>query len=514
MSVNSPAPGARHYNSAAIRQSLLHFMLGKGFAAISTLLVLVIIVRELSLPEFGAYTSLHALTLIIGLLSSLGIPQVLHRFLPELRTQQNYRAMYRLLTRGIALRALSYAAFCVLLLPVLDLIGSAFKLDSWLAIMPLYLLVGFLRVNAAFTAQALESLLWQRDAQYSLATGAIVKLLMTVYLAASDSLNLANFVWAECLSEATSFCMLFLFMSYRWLRDADREMGDDEVLHQDRDRYLRFAGWCYLQNVTSVFYGSAPNRLFVAYFLSAEFIAVFGVIDRLIDFAKRYEPLHLFIGLIRPVLLSRYSQNRDFDQLVRLGNLILLANFILLFVPFVLLVVAGDELLSLLSDGKYVDVKWIAAAFYLALMITSVTNLLDVLVKAVEHNRVYMFANVLLSGSLLLAIPLIATLDLWAVMIANVVGLACSLTIVNRYLVKREFHYHYPWYKTAVLTGLFAAATGVGLLLAQTGMNAIIAAVIGSVLYLVLLLFFIPLDQGEKATLRELLPARLRNRIG
>ena len=131
MSVNGTAPGARHYNSAAIRQSLLHFMLGKGFAAISTLLVLVIIVRELSVPEFGAYTSLHALTLIIGLISSLGIPQVLHRYLPELRTQQNYSAMYRLLSRGIALRALAYGALCVLLLPVLDTIGSAFKLDSW-----------------------------------------------------------------------------------------------------------------------------------------------------------------------------------------------------------------------------------------------------------------------------------------------------------------------------------------------------------------------------------------------
>lgn len=508
----APEP-SRHYGSAAIRRSFMHFVLGKGVAAVATLAVLFVLVRRLEVTEFAAYTSLHALALIIGLVSSLGIPQLLHRFLPELRTADNSVAMYRLLLAGIAARAVAYAALCGLLLPLLEQLAGLFKLEDWLPMLPWYFAVGFCRVNATFVAQALESLLWQRDAQYSLAATGITKLAGTLYCLSVDALTLENFIWVELLSELAAIVMLAAFVAVRWARDEQRAEGSAAILRDDRPRYLRFAFWCYLQNLTSIFYGSAPNRLFVAYFMSPQFIAVFGVIDRLIDFARRYEPLRMFVGLIRPVLLSRFSQHGNFGKLAHLANLVLLANYMILLAPLALLIVSGETILGWITDARYGDINSLVIAFYVVLMYTSLNNLIDILVKAVEHNRVYMVTNLLLSGSLLLAVPLVDALGLWSIALANLTGLSLSLALVRRYLRARGFDYRLEWRHMLTLAAVFGGAVLAGLALRAAGLQDWMAGSVTLAVYAIALLRFLPLDAGERGMLREILPARVRHLV-
>jgi O-antigen/teichoic acid export membrane protein len=506
---NNSAP-VQHYGAAAIRRSLMHFMLGKGVAIVSTLITLLLLVRQLPAAEFGAYTSLNALALILGLISSMGIPQVLNRYLPELRTQHNYIAMYRLLFAGIFFRALCYMLVCALLLPVLGLLAATFKLDAWSAIVPIYLLVGFLRVNATFISQSLESLLWQRDSQYSLALGALIKLLGVLYMAQQNSLTLVNFVWLECVSEGAVFCCLHIFILIRWLSDDSRAQGNKQILVDDRRRYMRFGYWCYAQNFTSILYGSAPNRLFVAYMFSAEYIVIYGVIDRFVDFVRRYEPLKMFVGLVRPVLMSRYSVTQGFSKLVSLANLILFANFAILVAPLPLLVVAGDELLAWLTHGRYMDLKWLSVGCYAVLAVASINNLLDMLVKAVEQNRVYIFSNMLLSGSLLLAVPLLPYVNLWAIVIANMTGLLLAFGVIRYYLKARGYIYQLEWRHVLTILGATAIAAGIGFALRLSGVNIWLATGATAMSYAGVILYFWPLAERDNATIRELLPPRLR----
>jgi O-antigen/teichoic acid export membrane protein len=500
----------QHYGAAAIRRSLMHFMLGKGIAIVSTLVTLLLLVRQLPAAEFGAYTSLNALALILGLISSFGIPQVLNRYLPELRTCHNYIAMYRLLFAGMFFRALFYMLICALLLPGLGWLAVTFKLDAWSAVIPIYLLVGFLRINATFISQSLESLLWQRDSQYSLALGALIKLLGVIYLVQQNSLTLTNFVWLECISEGAIFCCLYVFILSRWLSDGSRALGDKHVLVDDRPRYIRFGYWCYVQNLTSVLYGSAPNRLFVAYMFAAEYIAIYGVIDRFVDFVRRYEPLKMFVGLVRPVLLSRYSVTQDFSKLASLANLILFANFAILLAPLPLLVVTGDDFLAWLTDNKYGDLKWLAAGCYIVLLGASINNLLDILVKAVEQNRVYMYSNTLLSSSLLLAVPLVPYTGLWSIIIANMTGLLLAFGVVRYYLKVRGFLYQIEWRHVLTILAATTVAAGIGSALRLPGVNIWLAGAATAMSYACVILYFWPLTERDNATIRELLPPRLR----
>lgn len=501
--------GRKHYNSKAIKASFGYFVAGKIVAATATLIVLFYLVRELSVPEFAAYTSLHALALIIGLLSSVGIPQLLHRYLPELRTQQNSRAMYLMMASGFFFRALSYAVFCGALAIVLEPLASLFKLDAWTGLLLLYLVVGLLRVNATFFAQVLESLLWQRESQAALAIGALCKLVLTLQAVTGPGLDLAAFIQVELISESVTLGLLLSLALWRRQRDPDRSLGDRSVIWRQRSRYFEFASFCYLQNLTSVFHGSAPNRLFVAYFMQPELIAAFGVIDRVIDYFRRYEPLTLFVGLIRPVLVSRYTEHGDFSLVARMGNSILRANLVILGVALALLLVVGETVFTWLSDGKYAGLTALTGVFFVALLVNSALLLLDLLVKAIERNRIFWVSNIFLSASIFLAIPFVASLGLWAVAFSNIVGLLVAISIVKAYLRRSNFEYRFEIRLLLLVLGCILAAAAVGIGARAAGLAPLPSAIATCVAYGLCLWAVAPFRDDERQLVAQLLPARI-----
>src|SRR6185503_3767336 len=132
---------AGRYGLPAITQSFLHFLLGKGVSAGAAFIVLIIAIRKLTHAEFAVYTSMNAMVLLIGLVSSFGTNQVMMRFLPELKTRGNIAAMYRLLFRGITVRGFTFAAVALLLYVFAAPICRALEFDQWVEVVRWYCLV-------------------------------------------------------------------------------------------------------------------------------------------------------------------------------------------------------------------------------------------------------------------------------------------------------------------------------------------------------------------------------------
>lgn len=504
----SEQAGSRHYGIAALKRSFVHFVLGKGVVASSAFIVLLLIIRKLSVAEFAVYTSLHATVRIIGLVSSCGVNSVLHRYLPELRTHDNNRAMYKLLVYIIALRALLYAVLALALLFFVDYLSSAFKLGDWSWLLPWYFLVGFLRINATFIVMALESLLWQREAQYSVAIGGLVKLVSVVGVVMLGDLTLGTFVAIECIAEFTSLGLLLASLALRWKRDEERDLGDSATIAKDRQRYIRFGLWSYMQNLTSILYGSAPNRLFVSYFLATEYIAIFGVVDRFIDFVQRYRPARLFVGLIRPVFMSRFSRDNNFNHLVAMANFLYRVDLMILVLPMVLFSVAGEPLFDWITAGKYAHVTPIFLGFYLVLLIHSLHIIMDILVKAIEHTRIYTFSNLVLSASIVIAIPLIPHINLWSIVVANISGLIASLMIIVAYIKKQGYTYAFDWALTSIVVSYALVSALIGQLMLWMDVPVSIAAVVTCLCYAGMIFVKAPVRKSEKALASKFLPAK------
>lgn len=499
------AQAPKYYGLAAIRRSFGHFVLGKGLSAVSSLIVLVVIIRSLAVGEFAVYASLSALVLMLGLLSSPGVKAVLLRFLPELRAAHNNRAMYRLLAIGLALRMVFYLIAALVVLSIAGLLSSWLKMGEWEWLLPLYLVVGFFRITATFTSSALESLLWQREAQYSLAIAFLVKLAAVLAAVWMGTLSLKLLVWIECGVELLSLVLMLMAALVRWLTDPARSTGDAAVLVQDWRRYTKFGLWTYAQNLTSILYGSAPNRLLIGFFLPVSSIALFGAVDRLITYVRRYEPLLIFLGMVRPIFNSRFTRPSDFPRLVSMANLLFRVNLIVLLMPFILFAVAGKPLFDWLTAGKYVEAAPLFLAFYTVVILSSANPMIDVLVKVVEQNRIYTASNLLMSASTGLAIPLLPYMGLWALALANLTGIVLAISLIFVYLKRVGYPILIDWNPIIRLVGATAAAVGAGQFLLRMGVTTPVSVVLSYVAFAVTSYFLPALSGNDKALISQVM---------
>ncbi len=500
-----------YYGIARIRRSLVHFALGKAASAIASLLIVIITIRELPVSEYAAFVTLQAMVLIVRTLSSCGINSVLLRYLPDLRVVGNNVATYALLFGGIATRAMLFFLPAALLVFFAgERVAGLLNLGEWGWLLGWYLLgVGFLRVVATFTGWALESLLWQKQAQYSIAVATLAKFGAVIYLVHTGDFDLRAFVWLEFAAEALSVLLLFVSAWVSWRGDPHRHDGTLQTLRDDSRRYLRFAFWAYLFNFTTVLHGSAPNRLIVSHYLGTASTALFGAVDRLIQYVKQYEPVKLLMGLVRPVFNAQYRGPDDFGKILRFADGIFRFNLIILIVPLLPFAVAGEALFDSITNGKYTDASTVFLGFYFVLVLGSFMLVLELIVKAVEHNSVFTISNILMSGAVLAAIPFLPTVGLWALVVANSLGYLAAISVVLTYLARKGFTVRLRWELIGRIVAALLVAIVAGRLLLQYGVHPLVSIVVAFLVYTGVSWFWLPFTQEEVDIGRELLSRKL-----
>lgn len=500
-----------YYGISRIRRSLIHFALGKSASAIASLLIVIITIRELPVSEYAVFVTLQAMVLIVRTLSSCGVNAVLLRYLPDLRVVGNNRATYALMFGGIATRAMLFFLPATLLLYFAgDRVAQLLNLGEWGWILGWYLLaVGSLRIVATFTAWALESLLWQKQAQYSIAVATLAKFGAVVYLVHTGDFDLRAFVWIEFAAEALSVVLLFASAWVSWQADPHRHDGTLRTLRDDSRRYLRFAFWAYLFNFTTVLHGSAPNRLIVSHYLGTASTALFGAVDRLIQYVKQYEPVKLLMGLVRPVFNAQYRGPDDFGKILRFADGIFRFNLIILIVPLLPFAVAGEALFEFITNGKYTDASTIFLGFYFVLVLGSFMLVLELIVKAVEHNSVFTISNLLMSGAVLAAIPFLPTVGLWALVAANSFGFLAAISVVLTYLARKGFPVRLRWDLVGRIVAALLVAVAAGRLLLQLGVHPLLSIGAAFLVYAGASWFWLPFTREEVAIGRELLSRKL-----
>jgi O-antigen/teichoic acid export membrane protein len=501
-----------YYGISRIRSSLIHFVLGKTASGVASLLVVVLTIRELPVPEYAVLVTLQALVMMIRTLTSFGTNAVLLRYLPDLRVVGNNRATYAMLFGGIGLRSLLYV------LPIAavvyfagDLLARLLNLGEWGWLLGWYLLlVGCLRVTATFTGWALESLLWQKQAQYSIAVSTLVKLGGVLILLSTGSFDLPNLVWLELGTEALAVLLLFCSMFVSWRADPHRHDGDLRTLYENRGRYLRFSFWAYLFNLTTVLNGSAPNRLIVSHYLGTASTALFGAVDRLIQMIKQYEPVKLLIGLVRPVFNAQYrASGEDFDSVAEMADGIFRLNLIVLAIPLLPFTVAGEYLFDIITNGKYTDASGIFLGFYMVLVLGSFMLILELLVKAVELNSVFTISNLCMSGSVLAAIPFLPTVGLWALVWANLLGYLGAIVVVCVYLAYKKYRLGIRWRLVGLTVLAVIVSIAIGNVAMALGMHPLVAIVVSYIAFGAALWLLDPFTPKEMEVGKALLFKRL-----
>lgn len=511
----------KHYSAQAARRSFRHFFLGKGFKIVGTFATLLILARWLSTAEYAVYISLRALIEVARPLTSVGVAPVLLRFLPELRAANNNASAYRLLLYGVGVKVAAIAVIYVAAAPFLEEIGVGFNLDDWLWLIPWVLVVGALDFLTFTLSQALESFLWQKEAQYSLAAGNFLQMALLLLLVMQGDLTLSGAVLAEGCGLGFALVWLVYGLYHKWKNDEEAREGDTGWLRSNRPRLLRFAAWSYGLNLTSVGYGPGPNRLVAAYFLPSADVATYGFAGQTANIVRRLMPTRLVVNFIRPLLFARFTATGNFEQLVDKVNLVYRLNLSILVIPAGMLLVGGQSVFDWLTAGKYGSAAPLLAGLLLVLVSEGMRTLLEMIVQAVEKNHIFAGSNLFQSASLLTAIPLVGSLGPWALVVANFVGTIGANVVLIVWLRRYGFVFRVRWGPVTWICAyaLVAGATGIGVSkLSATEFleSALWAQLGGMMVFLVIfcLLFFLkpPFSKSELELLASVLWKRRERR--
>ena len=495
----------KYYGLTAISHSFRHFLTGKSFKIISSLAILILLARVLESKQYAVYISFQAIITLVGLIGTIGIQPVLFRYLPELRSSENNLMMYRMLWVGVLLRALIVGVLFILAIQIMPFIAGKFNLVDWQWLMAPYFLIGILHFTVLTLSQSLESLLWQKEAQYTLAAGSMLKLGALLLAAFFNHLDLLTLIIIEGCSEAIMLAGLVYFGLKRWRADDKRQQGNYIWWKENFRRVMRYGIFGCLVSQTRVLYGSAPNRLLTAHYMPTSEVAVLGLADSIIKLARRFMPTRMLIGLVRPIFMARFSSDGDFSSLVSMANLVYRVNLGVLILPIALLIVVGVPVFEWMTAGKYGLAAPLLAGFLCLMVVEGMRTLLELLVQAVEKNHIFLVSNLFQSASLLLAIPLFSTIGLWALVVANFTGTVLANIVIVIWL--RRYGYKFELDKLLslqiVLYGIVSGLLG-WWCLAQWD-SYILAAIVICVTYTLCNVLFMPLRKEEKDQIFRLL---------
>jgi O-antigen/teichoic acid export membrane protein len=397
-----------HYGLENLRHSLRHFFIGKAATAVTAVVLLLLLARWLSKEDYAVYVSLQAVLVIISYATTFGVSQSLLRFIPELRVANNNLPLYRKVVHSLVVQSVAIAAGFFVVALALPWLEQWFNLHAWREWVYLYLVVGWLRLTGQFLGRIMETLLWQKQSQYSQATGSFLRLLAIALAAKFGVLDIPTLFVIELAAEILILILLLLGYTRKWRADPHRHEGDPDWWKTHEARSRRYAFWSYLSSIASVLAGSAPYRLVAARLLAPEGVALFGFATGMMDMLNRYTPTRLMQGTIRSILVARFSEHNDQQDLVAKLRLNFQVNALMLAVLAAFALAAAGPVLNWLTQGKYSEANVILAALIGVLVLDVLRAQYELLAEVVERNQWTVAGNMVLGlgvASALLATP-------------------------------------------------------------------------------------------------------------
>lgn len=455
---------SEHYGAARIRTSIVHYLVGKTTSSIAGFLALILLARSLSVEAFADYSVLVALVEVLTALSGFGLVHAVLRFIPELYGNHRYQSLWRFTLGTLAIRTvlLLFVAWVAYLLTgrVVGAVGLDGAENAYVA----FLVVVVLRSSAHFVSQVLESTLSQGLSQAGFTVSSLARLIGMVYLVSTGDVSLLDVIWMEAITDAlglTVLCMGLIYMLKEHLGAAPTATDDSGWIGRNQSRIIRFSLAGYIQHMLILPYGGHTNRLLGGHFLSAAPMAAFGFAQSLYEYAKRYLPAQLLIGVIRPAVVARYSESGDFGAANRTVELIFRINAILVGAAIAYIPVAGSETINVLTGGKYgSETVGLLMALIIMLLLETFRQQLEVLAQAVERYEHLIGGNIILSMSVLPAVVALPFLGALAFPLCNSLGLLLSNAWVVRKLAKHGHFYKHDWRSSFRVAGF----TGCGLI--------------------------------------------------
>jgi hypothetical protein len=330
----------------------VRFIGGQALQAIGYAAILLILVRILPVADYGAYMLLSGLAEMTLLVASLGLLSAGKRYLPHLVASVSAPRLLGFVLVLTALEALALGALAALLWRHWTAAGRVMGFDAAQieAARPAVLLF-FLLPAFRFTCELLDALLEQGKSRFAAAsmingrlTGIALMLALGLRLDLATVLLLDVAVTAAAL--ALSYGLLLRALAVSHLPGAAGTLPAREI--------ARFIWHMAPADLMGAAGSAGAIRLALANSLGVAESGLFAFLQGLQRLAGRYLlPGTLLRSIVMPLLISRSSAAHGLPVLGNGAGLLIKANLLVVGACIVIVAIAGDGIVALLSGGKF-----------------------------------------------------------------------------------------------------------------------------------------------------------------
>jgi len=452
---------AAPYSRERVKRGLAYFFFGKGTAALLGLLNFTLIVRLLAVPEYAAYVSIIAAMELALAFSTFGLDWAGLRYLPEVRELGGGAALRRIAVRLCLYRAASLAAAALAGLLALPLLADASHGQALIPVAHFYLGVLITEGMLRFVAGVIfDSLLMQAYGQAALLTRNACFAAALWFAAPGTGLaGIARFELASsCAGAALAVTLLFLFLR---TRDAAGPAGGAAPALPSGARMRKMALHNYLSMLLNQPYSPQALLLMASLFLSPAQTAVLGFARNLTELIRRYQPVEMLLGLLRPILISTYARARDFAELARLSRLIYKLSLLTLCPVLIACTAYGDVLIAQLAQEKYASAYALVAGLAWTLLLRSHRLLAGTMANILDQPQLLTRTAL----ATLVVLPVCAAGFSLGHGALTLFAAACVEEVIGTWIIVRGIRglghdYAPPWSAMARMAAICAGASG------------------------------------------------------
>lgn len=502
------------YSGSAVKKSAVHFLIGKVFSALITISILLSLVRVLTIPEYGAYITLVAALDLANIVSGLGISWVEARYIPDYRLHASKSVLLGFIAKLLQLKLFILFFFTVVIWLSLDWLLKEMNMSAYSEAAHIYvwmlLVEGFAR---RLRDDTLGALLQQKFSQISLVLRNFIFVSLLGALFFLNDVNLLSVVQAELFASFIGV-LIALVGLLRSLKQVETK-EDPSWTEPSWSQMWQVARNMYFSLLVGMAYGMPVFVLLIRRTFGEQAdaaTALFGFLSNIYSQTGAYLPAILLFSLIRPKLVASYVGEGGIFQLARNANLVGKFSLFVLMSLIVFVALSGDELILLLSGGKFSNAGYYFLGLLFALIPLSQRQILETVSVVTGNSDLCNYAS--LWGIITLPITYaLIKLDfgLWGPIISLNVGSILFSGIVIKGMTKRtDYNADMAGFYRMLLSALLAYLVSFLLIIQGHGWTwLIVIGLLAFVTFLISSAIIKPFSEDERSLINQQLKRNL-----
>jgi len=474
------------YSGEAFKRSIVRYAVGRILNAGLAFAIFVWIARQLPAAEYASYVAAFALVEVGLVVAGFGMEWVTAVYVPQVRLQASGRKLWQFISECAGIQAITLLLGATVLFAAAPHFGELLGLTGAGGAIRMYAVVMFVEgVSRVLRDQLLSCLLLQGAAQVSQLARNCALLGAAVWLFADEQRRTAQYLAiAEICASAVSLLIAAGFLTrYLFLARNDPVTSPDWEFPR-WPQLLRVARNAWLSNLANLTWGWSVVVLLVTRTLGADATAALGFARNFVEQIRRFMPMEFLFGIMRTLVIARYTRDGDLHSLGLKIGLMYKANLIFVLPLLVACLVLGDQIAIALTDGRYSEAHWYLVGWLLVLIPLAHHRLTDLLAHALHRSELTARASLYLAFTPIAVVSSAYVGKLFLLFAVLIAAETIYSGIVVRGVKVPGWKYVLDW---RGLAKMFAGAVVAGTVLSFIPVSASLA-VVGSVVCLAFVL--------------------------